>query len=97
MTCKKTEKIGLYLGAHLTMAEKETFERHLKTCRRCSAELRIFSKLKDVVAENESRIPIPDVMGKVLRRISEPRAVSRKRPMGHMGIAASPRYKPKKK
>jgi hypothetical protein len=92
MTCKKTEKIGIYLSGRLTGKKRQLFEKHLKGCRRCSAELKIFSALSKTVREKESQLPKINIVNQVLQNISKSQPQIKQ-----VRIAASPAKQQKKK
>lgn len=69
MKCRQSEKIRLYRSCQLVESDKRLFERHLKTCPECAAELKMLHKVKETFTRKESRLPQIDVLDKVKVRL----------------------------
>jgi len=89
MECKEAKNIGLYLNNRLNKITKNRFESHLKTCRRCTAELKIFGVLKQAIKEKTSELPEVDVTSKVFNIIAKRESRVRKPASNVFRIAAS--------
>jgi len=49
MGCKQTDNVGAYVGRRLSDEQREKYEIHLQNCVRCRSEVKIFSKIKEVL------------------------------------------------
>lgn len=93
MGCKETKNIAGYLNNQLDKIACKNFETHLKSCLRCSAELKIFHKLKETMEEKEQKLPTIDVTNKVLGKIDQ----SQKKELTQVWKRAAPIIRLKKK
>lgn len=56
MSCPSKESFSLYLDNELSPVEREEFERHLKTCAACQAELLIYLQIHKVITDGTATV-----------------------------------------
>jgi hypothetical protein len=53
----------------LSNKEKSFFEKHLNICNRCTLDVIVFRKMKELKDKEVSALPVPDIVGKAMATI----------------------------